>query len=64
MFVAIMNRECFEWVGMGKTENAAKRAIHKKWNEDDRREKMTLAELEDWYGFHVYELNAGEADYC
>lgn len=61
MFVALMSSESYEWVGLGKTEAEAKRSILKKWNSSDRRDRMTLKELEEWYGFSVYQCEVGEA---
>lgn len=61
MFVAIMSSESYEWVGLGKTEAEAKRSILKEWNSSERRDRVTLEDLEEWYGFSVYQRKVGEA---
>lgn len=64
-FIAIMNSESFEWIALGDTEAEAKEAIRKAWNKRDayKRERLTLEELEDWYGIGIYELSAGQCEW-
>ena len=59
MYIAIMHSENYEWIGFGKTELKAKKAIAKEWN-DGRREPMTLAKLDEYYGIYVVEAVDGE----
>lgn len=59
-FLATMSTEHFSFYAVGKTLEEAKRAVAKKFNELAP-EKMTVAELEDWYGIWAFPMSAGEA---
>ncbi len=71
MFVATMESESLSWVALGNTENEAKYALAKRWNE----RQMHLVQngiidepwlignpkhLEEEYGINIWQLEPGE----
>lgn len=61
VFVAQMSTECFHFTAVGRTEEQAIQAIHRKFHELAT-QRMTIEELEGWYGLSVTELAFGEAE--
>lgn len=60
VYVAMANTENFQFVGIGTTEEQAKDAVLKKFNEFAY-ERMTLEDFDDYYGFFVDAMRPGEA---
>ena len=55
MFVATMDTEHFEFIATGETEEKAKKALVKKFNELAPK-RMTVKGLEEWYGINVNDI--------
>ncbi len=66
VWVATMESEHYEWMAVGKTEEEARNAIAKEWNEGKghgRRDPMTLDELHEYYGVYCRFLEFGKCEW-
>ncbi len=73
MFVAIMDSDSYEWVGLGDSEKEALESIRKRYNEEQQKMESrgyktaetfdSVSDMTDWYGFRVYEIERGECDF-
>lgn len=55
MYLVIMDTEHYSFIAVGETEEKAKRALVKKFNERAPK-RATRKALEEWYGISVYEI--------
>jgi len=58
MWIATMESENYSWHAYGKTKKLALQKLYDLWNKNADtygREKMSLADLDDWYGIHTEE---------
>jgi hypothetical protein len=72
MFVVTMESESTSWVALGNTEREAKEAIADEWNRRQRNlvqsgwvnepEYMNAAELDEYYGMCICEMNPGQCE--
>lgn len=63
VYVATMESEHYEWKAVGLTKEEARNAIAKEWNEglgNIRRDKMSLDELNEYYGIHCWFIEFGK----
>jgi hypothetical protein len=66
VWVARMETEHYEWTAVGKTEEEARNAIAKEWNEgrgSNYRTEMTKDELEECYGIYCDFIKFGECEW-
>lgn len=72
MFIIVMGTESKEFVALGTTEENVKKALVKEWNSSQREAKKHFEafepwivkdaeELQDYYGFTLYELEPNTA---
>lgn len=59
-YIARMETRHYSWLAVGRTEEEAKQAILNEWNASDRRDKVTMEELEEEYDLCVDALTDGE----
>lgn len=59
MILATMDTEHFYFIATGETEEKAKKALVKKFNELAPK-RMTAKGLEEWYGINVNEINMND----
>lgn len=63
IWVALMESENYTWKAIGLTKSEAKDTIAKEWNEGkgyERRDAMTLKELEEYYGINCEFVKFGQ----
>ena len=66
VWVATMESESYTWTAVGLTEDEAKGAIAKEWNEgigNERRDEMTLEELDNYYGIDYEFIEFGKCNW-
>ena len=66
VWVAMMESESYTWTAVGLTKDEAIEAIVKEWNEgfgNERREDMTLDELNNWYGIGCEFIEFGKCNW-
>lgn len=66
IWVATMESENYTWRAIGLNENEARGTIAKEWNEgigNERRDKMTLDELDRYYGINCEFLEFGKCNW-
>ena len=67
VWVATMESEHYAWKAVGLTKEEARDAIAKEWNEgtgNERRDSMTLQELEEYYGIRCEFIGLGKCIWC
>lgn len=63
VWIATMESEHYTWTAIGLNEDEAREVIAKEWNEgsgNGRRDKMTLDELERYYGINCMFIEFGK----
>ena len=66
VWIAMMESERYTWRAIGLTEDEAKGAIAKEWNEgtgNERRDAMTLEELDEYYGINCEFVKFGQCNW-
>lgn len=66
VWIATMESEHYEWTAIGLTADEARSSIAKEWNEgrgSERREKMTLEELNNYYGINYEFVEFGKCNW-
>ena len=66
VWIAIMESEHYTWTAIGLTADEAKGSIAKEWNEgrgNERREEMTLEELDNYYGISYEFIEFGKCNW-
>ena len=66
VWVATMDSEHYTWTAVGLTADGARGSIAKEWNEgrgNERREKMTLEELDNYYGVNYQFIEFGKCNW-
>ena len=66
VWIATMESEHYTWTAIGLTADEAKGSIAKEWNEgrgNERREEMTLEELDNYYGISYEFIEFGKCNW-
>lgn len=65
-YIAIMHSENYTWIAYGSSEENAKKAIVKEWNNQRKScywmEHATVKKLDEYYGINVIEAINGKCE--